>query len=164
MRLLPVTVTSLLAGITIGYICGSRHIRESRTIDRSGNRGTVRIATITHRETLRICVPQPAIPAEKEICYIPIPASRINTETSDSDTIMIRRETRIYADSTFRAVVSGADPRLDSLTIYPPVSIVKTVTTRRLPRWGLGITAGAVATRHGLQPGISVGITYRIYP
>lgn len=164
MRKLSVTVISLLTGITIGYICGTNYCIRHKKLVPTDTGISVRIETITRRDTLRINIPSPTQSTEKEIRYVSIPLSRINKEASDSDTLRIERSTRIYADSSFRAVVSGTDPRLDSLTIYPVTSMLRTTITPRSSRWGVGITAGAVATRNGLSPGISVGITYRIYP
>ncbi|WP_367617462.1 DUF6808 domain-containing protein, partial [uncultured Duncaniella sp.] len=141
MRKLSVTVISLLTGITIGYICGTNYCIRHKKLVPTDTGISVRIETITRRDTLRINIPSPTQSTEKEIRYVSIPLSRINKEASDSDTLRIERSTRIYADSSFRAVVSGANPRLDSLTIYPVTSMLRTTITPRSSRWGVGITA-----------------------
>ena len=113
------------------------------------------------RDTLRIPIPT----------YHETVASRTVTTTArDTDSITLQAVSRVYSDSTFRAVVSGIDPRLDSLTLFrttPTVTHTITnhiTTTRSTPRWGLGITAGATASPHGLTPGITIGLTYRLWP
>ena len=134
MRKLSVTVISLLTGITIGYICGTNYCIRHKKLVPTDTGISVRIETITRRDTLRINIPSPTQSTEKEIRYVSIPLSRINKEASDSDTLRIERSTRIYADSSFRAVVSGTDPRLDSLTIYPVTSMLRTTITPRSDR------------------------------
>lgn len=72
------------------------------------------------------------------------------------DTIYIRdttlhRKQVVYADSSYRAVVSGyVDPRLDSMTVYPR-TVYQTITNdiyhpvavkSKPKRWGLGLQAG----------------------
>lgn len=85
------------------------------------------------------------------------------------DTLTMRAETRVYADSNYRAVVSGIDPRLDSLVIYRPETTVTRLLTESRPtrhdarRWSLGVTAGVTATRHGLAPGVCIGLSYRLW-
>ena len=62
--------------------------------------------------------------------------------------------------STYKAVVSGYDPRLEEIEIYQE----QTVITRRekAPRLSFGIQGGLYATPKGLQPGIGIGAQYRI--
>lgn len=90
----------------------------------------------------------------------------------DTDSVTLRATTRIYSDSTYRAVVSGVHPSLDSLTLYHPTcTVTRTVThyapatvSRAPSRWGLGITAGVTATPSGLSPGVTLGLSYRLWP
>lgn len=66
------------------------------------------------------------------------------------DTLLHRKQV-VYADSSYRAVVSGyLDPRLDKLQIFPK-TIYQTVTNdiyypvtvkQKKKRWGLGLQAG----------------------
>lgn len=66
---------------------------------------------------------------------------------------------KVYADSAFRAVVSGFEPKLDSLVIYPRLVAVKPRSVRRRP-WGIGVSAGVCVSQRGISPGISIGLTY----
>lgn len=138
-----------LAALTLGFAAGrlSAPTPTSATITRT----ICHTDTVTRRDTLRITIPAPA----------PAPSVRYVTIR---DTIRIPAQTRVYADSTFRAVVSGIDPRLDSLTIHPPLSIItRTLSHTSHPsRWGLGVTAGASLTPRGLSPSMSVGVTYTL--
>lgn len=85
--------------------------------------------------------------------------------TADSVTVTVPIVARTYSDSmTYRAVVSGFEPRLDTLVIYPSprVEVVAptAVTERTRRHWGIGLTAGAAVTSHGIVPGLTVGVTY----
>lgn len=70
--------------------------------------------------------------------------------TRIGDTLLQRRQV-VYADSSYRAVVSGyVDPRLDSLQVFPKTvykevtnDIYHPVTVKpKRKRWGLGLQAG----------------------
>lgn len=65
------------------------------------------------------------------------------------DTLLRRKEV-VYADSSYRAVVSGyVDPRLDSLQVFPK-TVYQTITNDiyhpavklKPKRWGLGVQVG----------------------
>lgn len=82
------------------------------------------------------------------------------------DTLLHRRQV-VYADSTYRAVVSGyVDPRLDSMTVYPRTEY-RTVTNdiyhlpvkAKAKRWGLGVQVG-----YGVPGGwyVGGGISYNL--
>ena len=105
--------------------------------------------TVVTRDTVVVRMPE----------YVEIPSVRTVTVR---DTVVLPAVTRVYEDTTFRAVVSGIDPRLDSLTIYPHVRTVTRTVRRPVSRWGLGLTAGVAVTPKGLSPALTVGVTYII--
>lgn len=71
---------------------------------------------------------------------------------------------RHYADSTYEAWVSGpVDPRLDSLRVYAPTTIITKRQWKPPKRWHIGVTAGYGYGAKGFQPYIGVGITYSIF-
>ena len=84
------------------------------------------------------------------------------------DTLLHRKEV-VYADSSYRAVVSGyVDPRLDSMVVYPK-TVYQTETNDiyypvivkpKRKRWGLGLQAG-----YGYPGGFYVGggISYDLW-
>ena len=99
------------------------------------------------------------------------------SQTGDSVTLI--PTVKVYCDSTYRAVVSGVNPSLDSLEIYPlGHTVTKTVVVARgqressdgidgkrlgHTRWGFGVTAGVAATPRGVAPAVAVGLTYRLF-
>lgn len=79
--------------------------------------------TVIVKDTVKIETP---IPKEIKVVktdtvYLP------SVDKEDSIKALLPIEQRIYGDSTFRAVISGYKPQLESLTIYP----IKTTITER---------------------------------
>lgn len=70
-----------------------------------------------------------------------------------------------YATSEAEVWVSGFRPRLDSLRVFMPrLEPAAASMPRSKPRrWHLGVTAGAAVTPAGVQPCVSVGITYSFF-
>lgn len=80
------------------------------------------------------------------------------------DTILLPAVSRHYSSGQYDAYISGIDPRLDSLFIHTPSTIItRTVTQPARSRWHLGVSAGAAVTPKGLQPYVGVGITYSLF-
>jgi hypothetical protein len=75
--------------------------------------------------------------------------------------IYLPREKLVYKDSTYRAVVSGVQPSLDSITVYKS-TVYKTITNTVIKRnkFGLGVQAGYGVTGSKLEPYIGIGISY----
>lgn len=71
---------------------------------------------------------------------------------------------RHYVDSTYEAWVSGpVDPKLDSVRVFAPTTIITNREWKPPKRWHIGITAGYGYGAKGFQPYIGVGITYSIF-
>lgn len=61
--------------------------------------------------------------------------------TTDSVFVALERQRRGYSGEDYEAVVSGVDPRLESIKVFPKTAYIQnTITTRK--RWSFGITAG----------------------
>lgn len=85
----------------------------------------------------------------------------------DTIAVPVPIERRVYADSNYRAVVSGWHPSLDSISVYPATKIV-TIERERVEkersRWGLGIQAGAGLSVNGVAvPYVGVGVQYNLF-
>lgn len=82
-------------------------------------------------------------------------------EARDSAKVELPIIQRHYADSTYEAWISGPiDPRLDSLRVFAPRTIITRSESMPTKRWHLGITAGFAFTPKGVQPYFGAGITY----
>ena len=85
----------------------------------------------------------------------------------DTIAVPVPIERRVYADSNYRAVVSGWHPSLDSISVYPETRVI-TIERERVEkersRWGLGIQAGAGLSANGVAvPYVGVGIQYNLF-
>lgn len=67
----------------------------------------------------------------------------------------------IYESEDYKAYVSGFEPRLDSIFVYPRREVV---TIRKPPeRWHIGPVAGYGYTPGGWRPFIGVGVSYSVF-
>ena len=165
MKTFAISVLALLTGYCIGHYL----IIPRNPTPRSAPLTLVATIRQVHTDTLYIIAPTPdERPAARNIT-LPTPTTVIRCDT---DSVTLRATTRIYSDSTYRAVISGVAPSLDTLTLYHPTCTVTRTVTHYAPtaavhtpsRWGLGITAGVTATPRGLSPGVTLGISYRLWP
>lgn len=93
----------------------------------------------------------------------------IRTDTlylHDTIAVPVPIERRVYADSNYRAVVSGWHPSLDSISVYPATKII-TIERERMEkersRWGLGVQVGAGLSAGGVTaPYVGVGLQYNL--
>lgn len=83
--------------------------------------------------------------------------------SSDSAIIELPQIQRHYSDSTYEAWVSGPlDPRLDSIRVFAPTTIITRHKRDAPKRWHLGVTAGYGYGPRGFQPYVGAGITFSI--
>lgn len=165
MKRILIPAIALLTGTVAGYIISSTGIGHGHDPAVMCMPVPVSITeTITVRDTLRLRIPI-ATGRVDTSRSVTVPAYRVLAHR-DSDSLSIMAETRVYSCSTFRAVVSGVRPSLDSLTLYRTSPVITRTITVPQPasRWGIGVTAGMTATSRGLAPGVTVGITYRLWP
>lgn len=83
---------------------------------------------------------------------------------ADSVSVEIPITQKHYADSTYSAWVSGYEPCLDSIQVYPKTEY-KTITSTikdKPKRWGIGIQGGAGYGKGGFTPYIGIGVQYNI--
>ena len=85
------------------------------------------------------------------------------------DTLYLPREQKVYTDSSYRAVVSGVSPRLDSIFVYPKTIYETRFATQnewRRITFGLQVGVGGViplfsSSDPSLGAYIGVGIGFR---
>ena len=117
-------------------------------------RTETKVNTVVKVETLLISPPM-----------APLLVFRLTDTMRIGDTV-VHREQAYYEDSLYRAWVSGYQPRLDSLQIFPR-TVYRTVTndiyhtiTPKKKRWGLGLQVG-----YGYPSGFyfGVGMSYDLW-
>lgn len=104
---------------------------------------------------------------------VPVVSEKIRTEfVAVHDTLRVRDtlymavpiEAKVYADSTYRAQVSGWQPSLDWIEVYQRTQTITQYIDRPAPRWSFGVTAGpGVVWDGGFHCGLGIvaGISYR---
>lgn len=124
--------TSTIVTVKHDTVLVTKPVAISHTVDTN----KVKIIYRENKDTLKVC------DTIEKVIYLP-------------------RERLVYKDSTYRAVVSGVQPSLDSITVYKS-TVYKTITNTVIKRnkFGLGVQAGYGVTGSKLEPYIGIGITY----
>lgn len=89
-------------------------------------------------------------------------ASDSSLPSDSTVAVIVPIEQKTYADSTYRAWVSGYRARLDSIEVYRPTVTVTTTAVKRR-NWGFGVQAGAGVMYDGswhAGPYVGVGAYY----
>lgn len=108
------------------------------------------------RDTVFVPVPDPVVETVVETIKIPV------TETVVvHDTIYLPRTQLRYDSELYRIYVSGHQPSLDSVYVYPKTTVItKTIPAKR---WGVGVSVGYGLSGDGFSPYIGAGVYYRLF-
>lgn len=149
-------LVAVAIGFLIGYFCQPKDIKET---------------TITRVDTVRVEVPK-LVEIEKvrtEYVYVPTPADTVVVEVADTvvrevvrvDSVLVAVEVerRVYSDSLYRAVVSGAvvgdiHPTLESMEIYARSET--RVVERSVPMFRPYISTSVGREMMGIGGGVSI--------
>lgn len=86
------------------------------------------------------------------------------TTINDTTFVVLPREVKVYADSAYKAHVSGVEPSLDWIEVYQRTQVITERVVKDAPRWSFGITAGPGVLYDGeVRAGIGIvaGVQYR---
>ncbi len=120
--------------------------------------------TVTVVETLRITEPMvvESVLVRTKVVRVPVTLTD-TTVIHDSVEVALPITQKTYADSTYKAWVSGYEPSLDSIEVYPKTTTITIERTYvKQKKWGVGVQGGYGITPKGMQPYIGVGIHYRL--
>ena len=119
----------------------------------------VQVDTLVVHDTLTAYKPVPFNVYVVDTLYVPV-----KVESSDTVWVELPRVAKVYQDSTYRAVVSGYLPSLDTISVFQRTTTITKIERVAIPapRWSWGVQAGVGATKDGLGPYIGVGIQYRL--
>ena len=123
---------------------------------------TIKIET---HDTIKIDSPVPVYKYIKEKEYVYI-SDTLTIHDTINKVITLPRTYAVYKDSTYRAVVSGVEPRLDSMAVFQKVitqTITKTIEVKKPTRWGLGVQIGGGIVKDKVRPYLGVGVSYNIF-
>jgi len=82
---------------------------------------------------------------------------------SDSAAVVLPVTQKVYSATDYRAWVSGYEPQLDSIKVYPRTVTVRETIYKPPSRFSVGVQAGYGITPKGLQPYIGVGVGVRVF-
>lgn len=99
----------------------------------------------------------------------PVPVFVRSTDTLVvHDTILIK-EQKVYSDSTYTAWISGYQPALDSIEVYPKTvtnyittEVTKTVTKIKKPKWVISV-GGGIGYNGKVEPYVGLNAGYVIW-
>lgn len=120
---------------------------------------TIQIVRI---DTLKVDTPVPVhhYIKERDTAFIVLTDVKVDTI---KELVYLPREYMVYKDTNYRAVVSGVQPRLDSIEIFQRTytnTITKTIKVPDRKRWGFGIQAGAGYDGKKVRPFVGLGVQY----
>lgn len=153
----------LLIALSIGLLLGAAllYFAWARpALDRARNQEQQR-DTIVFRDTVifrdTVLFPKP-VPVEHRI------VDTIQVVTKDTVLVTLPREEVVYSDTSYYAVVSGFQPRLDTLKVFPEQRAIYIEKTIQAPqkRWGLSVVGGGGFGAQGLTPFVGVGVSWDI--
>lgn len=126
---------------------------------------TPEVIRVIKRDTLRLNTP-----VLREIHKVTHDTIKIvmNDTIVRRDTIYLEREQRVYEDEEYKAFVSGFQPRLDSIYVYPKTIYETKVSTRKEWRrftYGVHVGMGVVmpftsSPSFGGYVGIGIGYNF----
>ena len=146
----------------ISYMAGGYHFRDTAKM-------VVRTDTLHDTVTVR----EPVFVTERAVrtdtVWLPVVRTRTDTVLlrsdgpKDSVRAVIPITQKVYADSTYKAWVSGYNPRLDSIRVYRQTIVTtKTETVVKKRRIGIGVQAGyGYGFRYGgIEPYVGLGVSW----
>ena len=153
----------LLLFLVILLVAFGRIRRLEKELDKYRNAPADTVTVIKH-DTIKIDSPVPVYKYIKEKEYIKITDSLLVHDTV-THFVELPREYLVYKDTSYRAVVSGVQPRLDSIEIYQTSTtstITKFVEVKKKTRWGIGVQAGYGWNGNKCAPYLGAGVQYNI--
>lgn len=120
---------------------------------------TVRDTIILH-DTITAYKPVPFNVYVVDTMWVPVTVNKTDTVWAQ-----LPRTAKVYQDSTYRAVVSGFRPSLDTISVYQRTKVITVTNNVRIPppRWSWGVQAGVGVNAGGsVTPYLGIGIQYRL--
>lgn len=155
--LLSALIGAMLMAIALLNIAYIRHKPEEQKVVRD---------TVIFHDTVRFDVPVPKKITVRDTVYIALDSSN-TTKKNDSTYIALQNVTKVYSDSSYTLQISGYQPALDWIEVYPTRIVVTEKVFKdvyKKTRWGIGIQAGYGASIYNskvvLTPYVGVGISY----
>lgn len=146
--------------VAVAFVCGYEFGRR-RHFEGANAAVKTKLVQVIKHDTITI-IPQVERIYRRDTIMIPI---RDTIKVSDTVYASVDREYKVYSDSLYRAIVSGYQPRLDSLELYQK-TIKEYLYIDGNKRWHIGLQAGfgvSVSRNPQYIPYIGLGVTYSLF-
>ena len=154
LHFLPFLLAAAVAAYALWVIGRHRHDTPPETIVKTDT------VVVVHYDTITAYKPVPFNVYVVDTMWVPV-----TVHEHDTVWAQLPREAKVYQDSSYRAVISGYRPSLDTISVYQKQVTVLVTNNVRIPppRWSWGVQAGVgVNTGGTVTPYIGVGIQYRL--
>ncbi len=141
--------------------------RRQRDLDRLLKRETV-VDTVVVYDTVVVAMPEAVAVIDRQEALKTLPVIRpeaIEPDSVcqlDSVTVGVPIETKVYQDSNYRAVITGAWASLDTLEIWPRVETVRIREWAKPPRWSVNVGMGYGWDGRRFSPFVGLTIGYNL--
>lgn len=113
------------------------------------------------KETVKTTIGKISIPH-----YVFVPSKTDTVARVDTVYVEVDREQKTYKSEDYELAVSGYDPKLDWIKVFPTTTEITKTITKPTPKWNFGVQAGVggMYTFDGLVKGgvyLGFGVTYR---
>lgn len=172
---LALMLAGLLLGLIIGYLSRMSHekaqaTREVTVVDTTTFVDTVSYYAPRHVSEKPLAIVQRKLPVHidtiRGTVTDTISSAYAKTQyvdnTKDSALVEIPVTQKKYEGKDYCAYVSGYEPTLDSIFVFPQTTMIRERTYKPPNKWHLGLQGGYGYGRNGFCPYIGVGITYSI--
>ena len=136
-----------------GIVVGSNLFPKFKTMEKIVKKTDS--VTVTRVDTVRYDNPMPVFVRSTDTLYV-------------HDTILIK-EQKVFKDSTYTAWVSGYQPNLDSIEVYPKTvtnyittEVTKTVTKVKKPKWVISV-GGGIGYNGKIEPYVGLSAGYVLF-
>ena len=177
-RMMIVCVAVIFASAMVLSWLAGKHSRAMTTDGESVRRDTVTVIdTVVHRvpvakDSTVVRYVTRTVPVATQSFRAPRDTANNDREvapplyasaSSDSATVVFPITQKMYSDTDYRAWVSGYEPQLDSIKVFPRTVTVRETIYKPPSRFSIGLQGGYGITPKGLQPYIGVGVNVRIF-
>lgn len=121
----------LLLGVLSLFLCVSHFKAQIRALKPTE-------VQVIHRDTITLEKPLEIEKTTRDTIFVEL---RDTIRLRDTLFVRLEREQKIYADTNYRAVISGYLPCLDTISVYP-LTITKTSTRKEWRKINYGLQAG----------------------
>lgn len=115
------------------------------------------IRTVKEIDTIEIPEPIPFLIENTDTVYVEVVKDR-----DEPLKVPLIKQKITYTDSTYKAVVSGYNPKLEFIETYNTTHYITELVHEKPKKWGVGLQFGYGIGKNGLQPYIGIGVNYDI--